>query len=285
MYNEYKGDMMEMDWTARLNKVMDYVEENIHGEIAEEEISRITACPYTMFQSSFSQIVGIPFSEYVRRRRLTMAAYELLNTNRKIIDIAMDYGYQSDDAFRVAFKNLHGINPAEVRKANPPLVFYCRLDFEINIKGVDKMNYSVVEKDAFQVIGIRRITPYGGGTWAIVKSDGSNDRIRDLTGSFFDLGLCFGFDEKGNNDYMCAIECSDYQGDEYSVYQYPATTWLKFEAKGKISDNTLGSVWQQINNEFLPSSKFHKGPLPTIEKYVLWNDAEDICLVEIWIPQ
>ncbi|GKH57460.1 AraC family transcriptional regulator [Eisenbergiella tayi] len=274
-----------MDWTARLNKVMDYVEENIHGEIAEEEISRITACPYTMFQSSFSQIVGIPFSEYVRRRRLTMAAYELLNTNRKIIDIAMDYGYQSDDAFRVAFKNLHGINPAEVRKANPPLVFYCRLDFEINIKGVDKMNYSVVEKDAFQVIGIRRITPYGGGTWAIVKSDGSNDRIRDLTGSFFDLGLCFGFDEKGNNDYMCAIECSDYQGDEYSAYQYPAATWLKFEAKGKISDNTLGSVWQQINNEFLPSSKFHKGPLPTIEKYVLWNDAEDICLVEIWIPQ
>lgn len=75
------------------------------------------------------------------------------------------------------------------------------------------------------------------------------------------------------------------RGDEYSVYQYPAATWLKFEAKGKISDNTLGSVWQQINNEFLPSSKFHKGPLPTIEKYVLWNDAEDICLVEIWIPQ
>lgn len=58
MYNEYKGDMRKMDWTARLNKVMDYVEENIHGEIAEEEISRITACPYTMFQSSFSQIVG-----------------------------------------------------------------------------------------------------------------------------------------------------------------------------------------------------------------------------------
>ena len=72
---------------------------------------------------------------------------------------------------------------------------------------------------------------------------------------------------------MCAIECSDYQGDEYSAYQYPAATWLKFEAKGKISDNTLGSVWQQINNEFLPSSKFHKGPLPTIEKYVLWNDG------------
>ena len=89
-----------------------------------------------------------------------MAAYELLNTNRKIIDIAMDYGYQSDDAFRVAFKNLHGINPAEVRKANPPLVFYCRLDFEINIKGVDKMNYSVVEKDAFQAVSYTHLDVY-----------------------------------------------------------------------------------------------------------------------------
>ena len=274
-----------MDWTTRLNKVMDYVEASVHGEISEEEISKITACPYSMFQSSFSQIVGIPFSEYVRRRRLTMAAYELLNTDRKLLDIAMDYGYQSDDAFRVAFKNLYGITPAEVRKSNPSLVFYCRLTFEINIRGIEKMNYSVVEREAFQVIGIRRITPYGGGTWAIVKSDGSNDRIRSLTGSFFDLGLCFGFDDEGNNDYMCAVECEDYDGEEYSVYQYPATTWLKFEASGKISDNTLGNVWRQINTEFLPSSRFHKGPLPTIEKYVSWNDAEDTCLVEIWIPQ
>lgn len=128
-----------MDWTTRLNKVMDYVEASVHGEISEEEISKIAACPYSMFQSSFSQIVGIPFSEYVRRRRLTMAAYELLNTDRKLLDIAMDYGYQSDDAFRVAFKNLYGITPAEVRKSNPSLVFYCRLTFEINIRG-DRKN-------------------------------------------------------------------------------------------------------------------------------------------------
>ena len=215
-----------MDWTTRLNKVMDYVEASVHGEISEEEISKITACPYSMFQSSFSQIVGIPFSEYVRRRRLTMAAYELLNTDRKLLDIAMDYGYQSDDAFRVAFKNLYGITPAEVRKSNPSLVFYCRLTFEINIRGIEKMNYSVVEREAFQVIGIRSITPYGGGTWAIVKSDGSNDRIRSLTGCFFDLGLCFGFDDEGNNDYMCAVECEDYDGDAVSYTHLTLPTIL-----------------------------------------------------------
>lgn len=274
-----------MDWTGRLNRVMDYVEDHIHEDLSEDAISKIMACPYPVFQGSFSQIVGVPFSEYVRRRRLTLAAYDLQNTNKTILEISLDYGYQSDDAFRVAFKTLHQVTPAEVRRLNPTLVFYCRLDFELKIKGVDRMNYTIMERNAFDVVGIRRITPYGGGTWAVVKSDGSNDRINTLAGRFFDLGLCFGFDEEGKNDYMCAIEWPDYQGDEFAVYHYPATTWLKFEAKGKISDQVLGSVWHQINDEFLPSSKFHKGPLPTIEKYNLWNDDEDLCDVEIWIPQ
>lgn len=278
----------KMDWTARLNCVMDYVEKHLHDTIEEKEISKITACQYSVFQSYFSQITGISFSEYVRRRRLTMAAYDLLNTDKKMMDIALDYGYQSDDAFRVAFKNLYGITPAEVRKTSPVLVFYCRIEFEIKIKGVDQMKYEVVEKEAFQVTGIRRTTPYGGGTWAIVKSDGSNDKMNALAGKFFDLGLCFGFDEAGNNDYMCAVECPkgiDFENSDFESYSYPATSWLRFEARGKISDNVLGSVWQKINTEFLPSSKFHKGPLPTIEKYVLWNEAEDTCIVEIWIPQ
>lgn len=74
-------------------------------------------------------------------------------------------------------------------------------------------------------------------------------------------------------------------GDEFVGFEYPATTWLRFEARGKISENVLGNVWYQINNAFLPSSRFHKGPLPTIEKYVQWNEADDWCVVEILIPQ
>ena len=63
------------------------------------------------------------------------------------------------------------------------------------MKGVEKMEYTIMEREAFKVLGIRRITPYGGGTWAVVKGDGSNDRIQELSGRFFDLGLCFGFGE------------------------------------------------------------------------------------------
>lgn len=116
-----------MDWTQRMNAVMDYVEKNLRGEISEQEVARIMGCPYSAFQSSFSQITGISFSEYIRRRKLTLAAYDLQNTNKKIIDIGMKYGYGSADAFRVAFRNLHGVSPSEVRRGVVKLTFYCRL--------------------------------------------------------------------------------------------------------------------------------------------------------------
>ena len=151
-------------------------------------------------------------------------------------------------------------------------------------EGVSEMNYTTIEREPFKVIGIRRTTPQGGGTWAIVKSDGSNESIKELTGHFYDLGLCFGFGEDGSDDYMCAVEWEKQNVDGLDVFEYPAATWLKFEAKGTITGQTLGNVWQVINNEFLPQSKYKKSELPTIEKYIIWDDSADTCHVEIWIP-
>jgi AraC family transcriptional regulator len=260
------------------------VESHLISVIDSEEISRIMACPFTVFQRSFIQISGIPLSEYIRRRKLSCAAYELQNTNDKIIDIALKYGYESSDAFSVAFKHLHGVAPSMVRKNNIKLTFYCRLYFALTIKGVDKMDYRLINKESFKVIGRRCTTPYGGGTWAIVKSDGSAETIKDLSGHICDLGLCFGFGEDGSNDYMCGIEWEKGDIPGFESYTYPAATWLIFEAYGKISEQALNHIWQRINHEFLPQSKYIKSGLPTIEKYVLWDDAADICKVEIWIP-
>jgi len=145
------------------------------------------------------------------------------------------------------------------------------------------MDYTIIERESFQVVGIRRTTPYGGGTWGIVKGDGSNDRAKELFGRFYDLGLCFGFGDDGSNDYMCAVEYDGALPDELERYTYPTVTWLKFEANGNITDNTLGNVWQRIHEEFLPQSKFKQTELPTIEKYVSWDDAANKCNVEIWI--
>jgi AraC family transcriptional regulator len=213
-----------------------------------------------------------------------LAAHDLQNTNQKVIDIALKYGYHSADAFRVAFKQLHGVTPTESKKPNIKLTFYCRLRFALTIEGVDKMDYTISERGPFRVAGIRRTTPYGGGTWGIVNGDGGNNKAKELFGKFYDLGMCFGFGEDGSNDYMCAVEYDGEPPSGLDSFSYPAATWLKFEAKGSVTDNTLGKVWQRINKEFLPQSKYKKSGLPTIEKYISWDVAANLCDVDIWIP-
>ena len=275
-----------MDWAQRMNEVVDYAEEHLSETPDAEAISRIAACSYGLFQQIFAQAAGCSFAEYLRRRRLTLAAWDLQNTGLRVLDIALKYGYESPDAFRVAFRRMHGISPSEARKPGATLAFHCKLRFELKIRGVEAMRYTMEMRDAFRVVGVRRTTPYGGGTWAVVKTDGSSDRMQTLTGKFFDLGLCFGFGPDGSNDYMCAVE---WDGDcgEFDVYEYPSSAWLRFEAKGRISENTLGDMWRRINEEFFPQSRFIKcgrRGLPTIEKYVLWDEAADMCDVQILIP-
>ena len=275
-----------MEWADRLNQVMDWVDDRLAEPMDERAIARIAACPYAQFQSAFARATGISFSEYVRRRRLNAAALELQNTDAKVLDVALKYGYASPDAFRVAFRRLHGISPAEVRRPGASIAFCCKLRFEFKVTGVEQMRYTMETRGPFRVVGVRRVTPYGGGTWAVVKPDGSQEGIHALSGRFFDLGLCFGFGEDGSNDYMCAVE---WPGDAmgFDVYEYPESTWLRFEAAGRISENVLGDAWRRINEEFFPQSRYIKcgrRGLPTIERYIRWDEAEDDCRVEILIP-
>lgn len=273
-----------MKWVDRMNQVVDYLEEHLTDEIDPVEISRIMACPYSVFQRSFAPVTGIQLSEYIRRRRLSCAAYELQNTDLRVLDVAVKYGYDSADAFASAFKRMHGINPQEARSSDAVLKFYTRLTFTFMVTGVREMNYRVLSKEAFDVLGIRRTTPYGGGTWAIVKTDGTAQRLQAIGGHPCDLGLCFGFDQEGNNDYMCGIEYAGKDMEGFDRYQCPSATWLVFTAKGTISGGVLGQTWKRIYGEFMPQSEYKQMELPTIEQYIVWDEAADACHVDIFIP-
>lgn len=273
-----------MQWVDRMNQVIDYLETHLTEEIDSVEISRIMACPYSVFQRSFAPITGIQLSEYIRRRRLSCAAYDLQNTDLRVLDVAIKYGYDSADAFASAFKRMHGINPQEARSSNASLKFYARLTFTFMITGVNEMNYRVLGKEAFDVLGIRRTTPYGGGTWAIVKTDGTAQRLQVIGGHPCDLGLCFGFDNEGNDDYMCGIEYAGKEIEGFDRYQCPAATWLVFTAKGTISGGVLSQTWKRIYGEFMPQSKYKQMDLPTIEQYIEWDEAANVCHVDIFIP-
>ncbi|MDY4519270.1 MAG: helix-turn-helix domain-containing protein [Candidatus Spyradocola sp.] len=273
-----------MDWVERMNGVMDYLEAHLCEPIDTEEISRIMAWPYSAFQRSFAPITGISLSEYLRRRRLTLAAYDLQHTDMRVLDVAVKYGYDSADAFAAAFKRLHGVTPQEARQPGVPLKFCARMKFTFAIVGVEEMDYSVVNRAAFSVLGVRRVTPQPAGAWGIVKADDTRERLLELTGKPCELGLCFGFLEDGSNDYMCGAEYAGAEDWGYDRFTYPETTFLTFTAKGTISDGGLWKTWQRIYGEFLPQSEYRQLDLPTIERYVVWDEERDDMLVEINIP-
>ena len=119
-----------MEWLEKLNKTISYIEEHLAEEISYDELAHIACCSTYHFQRMFAYMAGIPLSEYIRRRRLTLAANDIRGSSERIIDIAIKYGYDSADSFSRAFTKQHGITPSEYRKnvgelkIYPPASFY-----------------------------------------------------------------------------------------------------------------------------------------------------------------
>lgn len=105
-----------MEWVTKLNKAISYIETHLKDEIDYGEILKICACSLPKFQQMFSITCGIPVSEYIRSRRMSVAAHELINTDVKVIDLALELGYNSPEAFTRAYQAFHGVPPSVTRK-------------------------------------------------------------------------------------------------------------------------------------------------------------------------
>jgi AraC family transcriptional regulator len=136
-----------MNWLKRMNSVLDYIENNLDGEIDENKIAMLSAISKGLFQRIFAIITDMTLSEYIRKRRLTQSAFDVQNTDAKIIDIAVKYGYNSANAFSSAFKNFHGITPSDAKKTNVKLQSFQRFTFTLtlSVKGGNNMQYHIHE--------------------------------------------------------------------------------------------------------------------------------------------
>lgn len=146
-----------MDWLERMNRSMNYIEQNLSNEIDAKEVARLACCSEYHFPRMFSSITGFTLSEYIRRRRLSQAAFELQNDNFiRIIDLALKYGYDSPDAFSRAFKSLHGVTPTEARRKGVELKAFPRISFQITIKGDVEMEYRIEVLDCkVEIVGVK----------------------------------------------------------------------------------------------------------------------------------
>lgn len=109
-----------MNWIDQLNQSIDFIETNLDKTIDIPTISRIAGCSPYHYQRMFSLIAEITLGEYIRKRRLTMAAYELQNKEVSVIETALKYGYDSPTAFTRAFSKFHGGRPGRRRKPEFP---------------------------------------------------------------------------------------------------------------------------------------------------------------------
>jgi len=292
-----------MELLTQMNKALNYIEENLTNDIDFKEVAKLALCSEYHFKRMFSFLAGITLSEYIRRRRLTLAAFELNNSSMRVIDIAVKYGYSSADSFSRAFQtmhgilSLHGILPSEARSENTQLKAYPRMTFQLSIKGGNEMNYRIEEKDVFFIVGLTKrvpiifngVNPEIAAMWESLDMDTIN-KLKKLS-NVKPLGLLSAstnfsegrMEEKGEFDHYIGVATTNECPDNLAQLEVSASTWAVFESVGPFPD-TLQNIWGRIYSEWFPSSNYEIAEGPEI----LWNENKDVTSPtfksEIWIP-
>lgn len=289
-----------MDWLARMNGAVSYIEENLTEDIDFEEVARMACCSTYHFQRMFSFITDIPLSEYIRRRRLTLAAFELQNSVVKVIDLAVKYGYDSPISFARAFQNQHGVTPSLARNKGIELKAYSRISFHISIKGDVEMKYKIVEKESFLIVGKREKQSNSDeissksipAFWDECHKNGTTKKlwginnVNDSTqiGKCI-FGICNATSDKTNAfDYWIAAEKPDnITLTGFETLNISKTNWLVFESIGAMPD-AIQILWKRIFSEFLPTSGYERADGPDLEVYYEGDMDSSDYRSEIWIP-
>lgn len=142
-----------MDWLQGMNEAVKYIESNLTETVSYEALGRAVGCSAYEFGRIFSFMTGVSISEYIRRRRLSNAVFDIRRGEDKIIDVALKYCYESPSTFARAFKELHGVTPLAARKSGTSLVMYPPISFELTIKGVSEMRFRIEKREAFDIVG------------------------------------------------------------------------------------------------------------------------------------
>lgn len=296
-----------MEWLERMNDAIDYIEDNLEHAIDYDQIAKIALCSVYQFQRMFSFVINVPLSEYIRRRRMTLAAFDLKDRKNTVIEIALKYGYETPESFSRAFQNLHGMTPTAARNAGSELKAFPRISFQIILKGVVGMNYRIETRDAFQVYGLEDIYYYDTiandkgisipEVWQSVSINGELDRLSSSLDSNWrkegnfskELGAIFAFDSyyfTSNTTFPYMIGCyksADSKVNEYTVVDVPASTWAVFSTlhDGNGSGNyDLGNLKNRIFSEWLQTSTLKILDGGNFEMYGTSENGYDYC--ELW---
>jgi AraC family transcriptional regulator len=280
-----------MDWLERMNRAVDYIEENLAGEPDLNEASKAACCSLYHFQRIFAFAADMTLSEYIRLRRMTLAAFDLQN-NARVLDVALKYGYNSPTAFTRAFLSVHGTAPSTVREKGTPLKSFPRIAFQISIKGGKVMNYKIMEKPEMRFVGKKETVSVAGGQnfvripqiWQEVMRDGVFEKIAELSNGNPSgvLGICADFKEE-QLDYYVASASAEKTPAGLDELLIPAGLWVVFECVGPMP-KAIQEVWKRVYTEWFPSSGYEHAGGAELEWYSDGDGSAEDYVSEIWIP-
>ncbi len=272
------------DWTEGIQNAVRYIEDNITEPLEMADIASKAYVSAFHFQRIFHVLCGMTVGEYIRSRRLSLAAQELSRSDIRVIDAALKYGYDNPDSFARAFTKFHGITPSAAKERGAVLKSYAPLRIKLTLEGGSMMEYKIVEKAQFTVMGVSRRFSTETSYQEIPKfwdehyANGGGDKIKGM------YGVCL--DSKDHSpdakefDYLIADNYIPWQEiPEGCVTRViPAGTWAVFPCPGKLPE-ALQSVNTKIWNEWLPNCKDYRlAGNYNIEMYTSNYYSE------IWVP-
>lgn len=285
-----------MDWLTGIQNAINYIEDHLTERIDYDEVAKKAACSSFYFQRIFGILCGMTLGDYIRNRRLTLAANELRAAKNKVIDIALKYGYESPESFTRAFSKFHGVTPSEAKKNGLKLKSFSRLSVEITLSGGNVMNYKIIEKKAFDIIEKVEVHTVENAEnaksipdfWTRSRKDGTVKKLLDTTTDrTFIFGVCYGnLPENAKTfDYSIAVKCDEntVAPEGFRKNTIPSRTWAVFECIGAMP-NAIQDMWHKIVSEFFPASGYQPTYEMDIEAYTEGNMDSPNYRSEIWIP-
>ena len=279
----------------RLNQAMDHLERHLDQPLDVAGLARIACTSEHHFRRLFSALAGMPLSEYVRRRRLTVAGAEVLAGEASLLDVAVRWGYGSNEAFARAFRAVHGIGPSEARRTGATLRAQPRMSFRLVVEGSSSMRYRIVAKGEFRLVGRKARVPlvHEGMNPAIVAfirsidqetvrrmAELSDQEPRGLVNVSDDLA---GSREEGTElDYWHGVVTGADAPEDMASLPVAAGAWAVFESSGEFPQ-ALQYLWRDVFTQWFPSNPYESRPGPEISKVRVSADGKSAD-AELWIP-
>ena len=277
-----------MNILSQLNDAAEYIEKNLTGEIDLEKASQLACISKDSFLRFFSYMTGMTLAEYIRKRRLSLAASDLQESTDKVIDIAVKYGYESADSFSRAFAKQHGITPSALRKNGGSLKIYPPASFHIIIKGAKEMDFRIIDVPETIVYGLSKEF----GCFAAERFENerimwadTEDFVPKKISDGFD-GIWYGIWDSGR--YSIARKKELATGKNLEKLIIPAGKYAAFTTgKGGYAGTEIPALRELVFDSWLKSSGYKQTYDFELEVYHLATDREERRknrFYEIWIP-